>query len=71
MKDYEYLVGYRFEATDDDLGYVESMVAPTYEYAMSMAKNFHEYGAEEVIILRRKVSDWKKIHQSGFSEGIK
>jgi hypothetical protein len=69
MKQYEYLIEYRYENKDSH-GYTESMVAATYDYAMNMVKFFHNDGAKEVVILRREVSDWKPIHQSGLPDEV-
>lgn len=63
-KQYEYAVEY---VSKDGVGYAEFMFMTSYEEAMSSAKYLHNKGATEVKIIRREVSDWKPIHQSGFS----
>ncbi len=68
MKQYEYAIEYRYEH-EDSIGFAEWMASPSYEDAMRTAKYFHEDGAKEVAIIRREVSDWKPIHQSGLPEG--
>ncbi len=67
MKQYEYAIEYVHE---DVRSGKSTMRMPDYEEAMDMAKWLHERGATEVKILRRSISDWKPIHQSGIPGGI-
>lgn len=67
MKQYEYAVEY---APKDIDYYVQLMPVPSYEDAMLVVKELHGKGAAEVKIIRREVSDWKPIHQSGIPGGI-
>ena len=67
MNHYEYAVEYLHE---DTVGFTEHMGVPNYEDAMDMAKWLHNRGASEVRIIRREVSDWKPIHQSGLPDEI-
>ena len=62
MKQYEYAIEYIHE---DTVGFTETFGQPSYEDALDMAKWLHKRGATEVRIIRREVSDWKLIHQSG------
>lgn len=61
MKQYEYAIEY----VSAGAPYIELRAEPSYEDAMIMAKYLHKIGATEVKILRRSISDWKPIHQSG------
>lgn len=69
MKQYEYAID--FVLVLNGKTHKEFRPEKSYEDAMKMAKHYHKIGATEVRILRRSISDWKPIHQSGFSEGIK
>ena len=67
MKQYEYAIEYEPKGIEYD---VQIMAVPSYEAAMIVVKDLHRKDIGEVRIIRREVSDWKPIHQSGIPGGI-
>lgn len=66
-KQYEYAIKY---ISSEVFPTERTMKFPSYEEAMDMVTFLHNQGATELEIIRREVSDWKPIHQSGLPDEI-